>query len=287
MKKFSDSGLFNARVYQKGSSNAQPFSIGVENGDVVLADHDGNEVDRLQLDDWNLSLGGTNNERVVLKDDVRGHTILADIGLLNSLAAGCNSAHITNAAKKLKSGSFGRSVSKQSGTIAIVCLVLFFFGWVGIGFMQMIKDAPSSKDSSSRPVQETETREAPAETDGQRYMRLVEAVIKAQWKPALNKQANLTNLVKFQVSREGKISNIKVAKSSGDKAFDAIGVATLKKLKKLPPLPDSLEAPAAVEFGFHYNGHKSAARQDDEQRQDEEQPEQDGQEKQEQQESSQ
>lgn len=256
MKKPLDPSLFNARIYQSGSSNAQPYKVGLDGGEIFLADQKGNVVDELQGDDWNLSLGGTNNERVVLKHVSSGHTILADLEFLNSLASGTNYSHLTAEAKRLKKGAFGRSVSRSSGTIALAVLVVLFIGWVILGFSHMGDGRLSYNHGRSRtgnsPVREVQTVDAPDEDDGQKYMKLIAPVIKEHWYPPRSVE-HMSTVVRFSVSRDGHISNARVSRGSGDDDFDKVGLAALKQVSKLPPLPESLAAPSQVEFTFTYN----------------------------------
>lgn len=254
MKKTFNPTLFKARVYQSGSSSAKPFEIGLERGEIFLTDLEGNLVDELQGDDWNLSLGGTNDEKVILKHVTLGHTIVVDLAFLNALAEGTNYPHLTDQAKKLKKGDFTRSIGRSSGMIVLGGILFLFVAWVIIGFSFQSHDRNESQTDNVT-EREGHSVDAAEETDGQKYVKLIEPLVKENWSPPHSSE-NLSTVFKFSISRDGHISNIEVSQSSGSDEFDALGLVALKKVNKLPPLPDSLESPVTVEFTFAENVHR-------------------------------
>ena len=258
MKKIFSPNLFTARVYQSGSSTAKPFEIGVEGGQIILTDLEGNPVDELQGDDWNLTLGGTNDDKVILKHGDLGHTIVTDTAFLSVLAEGTNYPHITDQAKKLKRGSFGRTLGRSSGMIALGIALLLFVGFVIIGLTYRGHESEQNQQDTVT-EREGHTAEVVDENDGQKYVKLIQPIIKEHWSPPHSSESFAT-VFKFAVSRSGHISDVEVAQSSGSEEFDALGLAAIKKVSKLPPLPASLTAPTEVEFTFSENVHRGKHR---------------------------
>jgi TonB family protein len=92
------------------------------------------------------------------------------------------------------------------------------------------------------------------QADISRYMAMMQPWIKSFWEPPSSNVAKKA-LVGFLVDASGNVSEVKIKESSGDDAFDAISVETVKKADPIPAPPASLKAPVPVEFNFTYNVH--------------------------------
>jgi len=56
--------------------------------------------------------------------------------------------------------------------------------------------------------------------------------------------------IKFSIKRSGRIKNIKVEKTSGNKDVDSVAIAILKNLEILPPFPQNLKE-EEIELGIN------------------------------------
>lgn len=69
------------------------------------------------------------------------------------------------------------------------------------------------------------------------YLNLMRFRIKDNWKPPPGHQKKQSAIVSFRVLRNGKISNIKVERSSGHFIFDQAAQRAIHYASPLPPLP--------------------------------------------------
>ena len=89
------------------------------------------------------------------------------------------------------------------------------------------------------------------------YMREMQNTIKSLWQPPVFSK-NATVKTSFTIKRNGEIVNPTIKESSGNEVLDKSAINTLKKLKKLSPLPNDLQHldHVDVEFKFDYNVKK-------------------------------
>lgn len=87
----------------------------------------------------------------------------------------------------------------------------------------------------------------------QAYMESLQKKIKAQWRPPKQMFSNQL-VVRFKVTRDGKIKHLVVVGSSGNEAVDAKGLKAVEDAAPFSPLPTSINKQAAdVQFSFDYN----------------------------------
>ncbi len=84
----------------------------------------------------------------------------------------------------------------------------------------------------------------------QYYMDLAGRVQRLWILPELKKWSpSLETIVEFTVLRDGRLVNVKVAKSSGDSFFDRFARETVKKAAPMPPFPPGLKK-KRIDLGF-------------------------------------
>jgi len=241
-----------ARMYQQGGSKPLPITLGMDGGEILAFDEKGNST-TFPFDDWELKLGGTREDRVVLTSNTTGETIITDLKLLDAIAKGTRYAHLTSQAKKLKSGAVLRGVRQSSGVIFIIVLVLAFFGWVALGIAGAGKyhEGPVSRTGQQENADNTSESESTENMPTDRYMTMIQSKIKSNWHPHSHKASQA--VVLFDVSRDGSIANARMKRSTGDRALDHVTVKAVEASSPLPPLPNQIEEPAQVEFTFKVN----------------------------------
>lgn len=129
-------------------------------------------------------------------------------------------------------------------------IILILVAILTLSFIPQMSFATSKTNSKS-----TQIEEIPAEFGP--YMRKMQMNIKKNWNPPkYNKNCKIVAIYKIQ--QDGKISNIRIKKSSGDKNMDNSAIKALKKSSPLSPLPYGFkEKSVDVEFSFDYNMKKN------------------------------
>jgi TonB family protein len=246
-----------ARWYEKGGSTPLPITLRLDGGEIVACDANGH-AKSCPFDDWELTLGGTREDRVVLKSHTTGETIIADLKILDAIAAGTRYPLLTKQAKKLKSGGVGRFFRQSSGVIFILAVVLLFGGCISLGILGSQKDGPVTRRPHDRPESAEEQKEdteaqsgSTADMPTDRYMSMIQRRIKANWHPHSHKAAEA--IVLFNVDRDGTVSKARMKESTGDKALDKVTVEAVERSSPLPSLPNQIEDPAEIEFNFKVN----------------------------------
>jgi len=90
------------------------------------------------------------------------------------------------------------------------------------------------------------------EAVGQRYVAQVQSAVKEHWYPPVG-PVYREILVVFQISKEGKASNIEVKKSCGDVSYDTAAIAAVRDAQPFIPPPPPLEPGVWMEIGIAYN----------------------------------
>ena len=105
------------------------------------------------------------------------------------------------------------------------------------------------------PFARRHTFQAPVYEDGKTidnqdiatYMGNMQKKIKENWAPPKNIEKYETATVSYRIHKNGKITNIKIVKSSGNKL--------LKTIKKFAPLPEAIPHKyIEIEYNFSYDG---------------------------------
>ena len=88
-------------------------------------------------------------------------------------------------------------------------------------------------------------------------MRNMQKTIKSKWKPPKFEQSYAV-VVRYKIKRDGTIKDIHIKTSSGNKENDKAAIKAIKSIKKLPPLPASLQKHEHIDiqFNFEYNSIK-------------------------------
>ncbi len=116
-------------------------------------------------------------------------------------------------------------------------------------------------------IREKETYRSPARPAGgssgskqvnsaiekQYYMDLASRVQQLWVLPAIKKwPSTLETIVEFTVLRDGRLTNVNIAKSSGDTFFDRFAKDTVRKAAPMPPIPSVLRK-QRIDLGFRFD----------------------------------
>lgn len=89
------------------------------------------------------------------------------------------------------------------------------------------------------------------------YMKKMQHSIKANWNPP-SENANSSTVLQYRVQKDGRITNIKIGKSSGNKRMDEAAIKALNDTSPLEPLPEFFTGKFVdVNFTFNYNYKRS------------------------------
>ncbi|MEO0130529.1 MAG: energy transducer TonB [candidate division WOR-3 bacterium] len=86
------------------------------------------------------------------------------------------------------------------------------------------------------------------------YLNIVLNKIAENWyNPYQNANLNLKAIIFFKITRDGKIEDVKIEKSSGKQDYDEYCKRAVLLTKNLPPLPDEFQAEALkIHLEFEY-----------------------------------
>ena len=89
------------------------------------------------------------------------------------------------------------------------------------------------------------------------YMAELQKSIKSKWFPL--KRAESTKVkIKFKVFADGRMTNLKILNSSGDKNIDDVALMAANAAQPFAPLPDGSPSDVDIEFAFDYNSRLGA-----------------------------
>jgi len=87
------------------------------------------------------------------------------------------------------------------------------------------------------------------------YLRQVQSKISQRWEGSA--RAGDQPQVVFEIGRDGKVTGLKVEKSSGNSLYDQAALRAITEATPLPPLPaDFKDAFLRVHLGFNYSGSR-------------------------------
>jgi protein TonB len=87
------------------------------------------------------------------------------------------------------------------------------------------------------------------------YLRQVQSKISERWEGSA--RAGDQPQVVFEIGRDGKVTGLKVEKSSGNSLYDQAAIRAITDATPLPPLPaDFKDAFLRVHLGFNYSGSR-------------------------------
>lgn len=91
-------------------------------------------------------------------------------------------------------------------------------------------------------------------SDVDRYIALVKSKVESHWSPPdLFRGSGAKALLTFVIERDGRVSDIRVARTSGSLHFDEAAMRALLTAGPFPPLPEAVKSPAAqVNYLFEF-----------------------------------
>lgn len=267
---------FLARLYERGTGESIPATVSFQDDTILIyLEENGNEPIAVPLDEWEVRVGGSSEDKILLYALQTGDTLICgDEHFLASIAEATNNTEIIKQIAKAKKRNATRLVRQSTGVVGIIICLTLFVGCVGIGFLaprhhsrykhtpQVEQVEENDGDNSKQGDGEQEEANAPSETnepnetidsnkpfDGNTYMQSIQGKIKRAWHPPAN--AKPTNVVvHFTVDKSGKTSHAKIVKSSGDKACDASALKAIQDVSPLPKLGAGSPPDVQIEYKF-------------------------------------
>lgn len=114
-------------------------------------------------------------------------------------------------------------------------------------------DPLAALPNSTRSNQGTQGIDARQDVDLGPYLEQLQQRVRQQWMPGLV-QSSWQTVVYFSVSRSGQVSNLRIARSSGDSATDEAALSAVKRATPFAPLPtEYTEDYINIRFTFNIN----------------------------------
>ena len=288
---------FLARLYERGTGESIPATVSFQDDMVIIyLEENGNEPISVPLTEWEVRVGGSAEDKIVLQAHQTGDTLICgDELFLTAIAEATNNADILKQIAKAKRRNSTRFVRQSTGIVAVLICLTMFGGCVTLAFIDAVKHPHKSRYSERKEDEEAqETGEAnensPPETsktsakqtptqstthskksapnpsddvviepfDGARYMAAIQSKIRNAWRPPAGLKP-MKVVVHFTVDKSGKTSNPRVAKSSGNKACDDSAMKTISAISPLPKLGSGSPPTIDIEYTFDYVGKKAAS----------------------------
>lgn len=288
---------FLARLYERGTGESIPATVSFQDDMVIIyLEENGNEPISVPLTEWEVRVGGSAEDKIVLQAHQTGDTLICgDELFLTAIAEATNNADILKQIAKAKRRNSTRFVRQSTGIVAVLIGLTMFGGCVTLAFINAGKHPHKSRYSERKEEEEAqETEEAnensPPETsktsakqtptqstthsknsapnpsddvviepfDGARYMAAIQSKIRNAWRPPAGLKP-MKVVVHFTVDKSGKTSNPRVAKSSGNKACDDSAMKTISAISPLPKLGSGSPPTIDIEYTFDYVGKKAAS----------------------------
>jgi len=258
---------FLARLYERGTGESVPITVSFQDGTLLIyLEENGNEAIVVPLDEWEVRVGGSAEDKIVLAARQTGDTIVCgDEHFLASIAEATDNADILKQISKAKRQNTTRAVRQSTGIIAVVIVVTMFGGCVTLAVLNETgrghRHHRRSLDSYQR-ERETQDRESDSDAeqevfDGAKYMQRITPIIKRAWRPPPHSKQTKVVVV-FTVHKTGATSGARIEKSSGDPACDESGLKAISFVSPLPSpgqgAPDSFE----IEFTFDLKNKKTS-----------------------------
>lgn len=313
---------FLARLYERGTGESIPATVSFQDDMIIIyLEENGNEPISIPLAEWEVRVGGSAEDKIVLQAHQTGDTLICgDELFLTAIAEATNNADILKQIAKAKRRNSTRVVRQSTGIVAILICLTIFGGCVTLGFIDAVKHPHKSRYSERKEEEEaqeteeanenssTETSKTSATSttpstsatssdgtnaksgaglkhesqtpqgtpsakrsepnqsedlviepfDGARYMDVVKVKIRNTWRPPAGLKP-MKVVVHFTVSKSGKTSNPRIAKSSGNKACDDSAMKTISEISPLPKLGSGSPPTIDIEYTFDYVGKKASA----------------------------
>lgn len=258
---------FLARLYERGTGDSVPVTVSFQNDTLLIyLEENGNQPIAVALDEWEVKVGGSAEDKIVLRAHQTGDTLVCgDEHFLTCIAEATNHPEMLKQVEKAKKRNATRFVRQSSGMVAVILVLTMFGGCVALAVLdatklghgrhrrtpQVEQIEESSESSDSTETSSTRTpEEENTEFDGAAYMQKITPIIKRAWHhPVTAKPTKV--LVVFTVHQTGATSGTRIHKSSGDPACD---ISALKAIAKASPLPrPGRGAPESFEIEFTFD----------------------------------
>lgn len=264
---------FLARLYERGTGDSVPVTVSFQDDTLLLyLEENGNQPIAVALDEWEVRVGGSAEDKIVLRAHQTGDTLVCgDEHFLTCIAEATNHPEMLKQVEKAKKRNATRFIRQSSGIVAVLVVLTMFGGCVTMAVMDATKlgHGRHRRTPRAEQVEETETSETSTdetqdtgneEFDGATYMQKITPIIKRAWHhPATTKPIKVA--VVFTVHHSGATSGVRIYKSSGDPACD---VSALRAIAKASPLPrPGRGAPESFEIEFTFDLKTKTKKTDD------------------------
>lgn len=267
---------FLARLYERGTGESIPATVSFQDDTILIyLEENGNEPIEVPLDEWEVRVGGSSEDKILLYALKTGDTLICgDEHFLTSIAEATNNQAIIKQIAKAKKRNSTRLIRQSTGVVAVIICLTMFVGCVGISFLAPRRHynrhnnttaIETTEETAEQSAEENagegaeETAEGPVEDfDGGKYMQSIQGKIKRAWRPPANSKPTKV-VVHFTVDKSGKTSHAKIAKSSGDKACDASALKAISDVSPLPKLGAGSPPNVRIEYTFDLNGKSRKA----------------------------
>lgn len=129
------------------------------------------------------------------------------------------------------------------------------------GIISLLNVVPMNVFAANNSKKETPQIENP-EIFGP-YMRELQRRVKLNWAPPKAEESTHVTTI-FKISKNGKVSALKIMKSSGYTEMDKAAIEAVKKASPFRPLPSEFEGNYVdIQFTFDYNVHKNNSTNDE------------------------
>ncbi len=267
---------FLARLYERGTGESVATTVSFQDDTILIyLEENGNEPIAVPLDEWEVRVGGSSEDKIVLYALQTGDTLICgDEYFLTAIAEATDNNEIIKQIAKAKKTNSTRLVRQSTGIVAVIICLTMFVGCVGISFfaprhhgrnhtqrVEETEEAEGTEHASEETPEENAevpAEEAAATYDGGSYVHSIQSKIRHAWRPPANSKPTQV-IVHFSVDKSGKTSNAKIMKSSGNKACDASALKAISDVSPLPKLGSGSPSSVDIEYKFNLNGKPKKA----------------------------
>lgn len=260
---------FLARLYERGTGDSIPVTVSFQDDMIIIyMEENGNEPIAVPLEEWDIRVGGSAEDKIVLQARQTGDTLICGEELfLTAIAEATQNQNIIKQIGAAKRRNSTRIIRQSTGIVAVLICLTIFGGCVTLGFLgaskrphssitkQEYEQAEEGQDATAESVEETAE---PEPFDGARYMASIQHKIRKAWKPPSGLKP-MKVVVHFTVDKSGQTSNARIAKSSGNKACDDSALETISAVSPLPKLGAGSPPTVDIEYTFDYVGKRAGA----------------------------
>lgn len=154
---------FLARLYERGTGESIPATVSFQDDMIIIyLEENGNEPISVPLAEWEVRVGGSAEDKIVLQAHQTGDTLICgDELFLTAIAEATNNADILKQIAKAKRRNSTRFIRQSTGIAAVLICLTMFGGCVALGFIDAVKHPHKSRYSETKAEEEAqETEEA-------------------------------------------------------------------------------------------------------------------------------